>query len=275
MPRSRDVSVILTLCEYGDYLYTDIQTARESQSSDDCAVIIKMLGSVRPWSFALEKYMREIGALFEWSFDRRQHGPHPATPMYDSLKMEAESRGMGRKELTDRIKAYVERRNQYCDNSIQNLIMSKSWEVLAKMLYADLATTCQYHESAKAQAVQVVHSAIHRIKDEWFDYIRPVPARSGIGGLNLEAPALEFKVREDADTEVERRQRQGKVTFAMNSSEFIEGEAFYFDGLGQGRCTCEIRAQELKESARRATYVERGLDDCGRDASRDGNSSHQ
>jgi len=128
MPRSRDVSVILTLCEYGDYLYTDIQTARESQSSDDCAVIIKMLGSVRPWSFALEKYMREIGALFEWSFDRRQHGPRPATPMYDSLKMEAESRGMGRKELTDRIKAYVERRNQYCDNSIQNLIMSKSWK---------------------------------------------------------------------------------------------------------------------------------------------------
>jgi len=26
MPRSRDVTVILTLCEYGDYLFTDLQS---------------------------------------------------------------------------------------------------------------------------------------------------------------------------------------------------------------------------------------------------------
>jgi len=262
MPQPRDVAVILTLCEYGDYLCADLQTAREAQSSDDEA-ITKMLGSVGPWADALETYMTECKKVVEWSIERHEHGPRPATPMYDYLKQEAERHRISTTELDDRISGFVERKNRYCDNSVQNLVNAKDWKALAEILHTDIAKTWQ-DKSAQGRSLRVVRSAMHRIKDQWFEWIRP--AQSGSGNLD-------FKVREDAGVEVDRLLEQGKVTFVLKSSGFMEGEAFYLDGFAQGRCSCEIRAEVGQDPARRTVHVKPALDVSGRDTNGAGNSS--
>jgi len=233
MPRSRDIAVVLTLCEYRDYLLADLQTAREGQSIDDEA-ITRMLGCVGPWADALDIYMAECKKVVEWSIERHEHGPRPATPMYKFLKQEAERHGMSTTELDDEISGFVERKNRYCDNSVQNLVNAKDWRALANMLYTDMAKTWQ-DKSAEGRSLRVVHGATHRIKDQWFEWIRL--AQPGSGDLN-------FKVRENADTEVDRLLEQGNVTFVLKISGFMEGEAFYLDRVAQGRCSCEIRAEE-------------------------------
>jgi len=68
---------------------------------------------------------------------------------------------------------------------------------------------------------------MHRVKNQWFIYIRPVvPVQSGSGGLDLEALDLDLRVREDAAAEVERRQREGNVISVMRSSGFMGARRF-------------------------------------------------
>jgi len=249
MPESRDVAVILTLCEYGDYLCADLQTDREAQSSDDEA-ITKMLGSVGPWADALDIYMAECKKVVEWSIERHEHGPRPATPIYKFLKQEAERHGMSITELDDRISGFVERKNRCCDNSVQNLISAKDWRALANMLYTDMGRTWQ-DKSLEGASVRVVYSAMHRVKDQWFEYIRSVPVHSesdlGTGAPDLKTPDVEFKVRKGADQEVERRKEEVEGTLALDSPGFMEGEAVYLDRVAQERCSCEIRAEGAEQ----------------------------
>jgi len=195
-----------------------------------------MLGSVGPWADALDTYMAECKEIVEWSFDRHEHGPRPATPTYKFLKQEAGRHGISITELDHRISGFVERKNRYCDNSVQNLVNAKDWQALAGMLRTDMAKTWQ-DKSPKGVSVRVVHGAMHRIKDQWFEYIRPVSAQSESRSGDLE---FEFKVRDGADIEVERRQKEGEVTSVLKSSGFMEVEELYLDGAVHGRCSCEV-----------------------------------
>ena len=99
------------------------------------------------------------------------------------------------------------------------------------------------HEGA---SVRVAHSTMHRIKDTWFEYIGSAPAQSEAGlvagDLDLKTADVDFKVRKGADQEVERPKDQAEATLALASPGFMVGEAFYLDGVAQGRCSCEIRA---------------------------------
>jgi len=198
MPRSPNVTVILTVCKYGDYLFAELQTpCSETHSDPDLRAITDMIGSIGPWKPVLKKYQDEVTLLLNW-YIRKQKGVRPVTPTYDFMGTEAASRRLSREQVVDQIRDYVHRQCPYSDDVVQALIHVHDWDALARMLHTNMVATWQ-DRSVEGASVRVAHSTMHRVKCTWSEYIRAAPAQS------------EFEVRKGADQEVERRKNRRRV----------------------------------------------------------------
>jgi len=211
-----------------------------------------MIGSTGPWIPLLKRYQDEVTSLLNW-YNRKQKGARPIAPIADSLAVEAESRGISRLQLVDRIRDYVTQEDHYSDNSVQALIHEHDWDALSRMLYTNMATTWQ-DRSAEGASVRVAHSAMHRVKDTWFEYIRSAPVQSesgsSTGDLNLKMHDVEFKVRKGADQEVERRKDEAQGTLALDSPVLWKGRRSTLMELRKGGVVVRFELKEQRRSWR-------------------------